>query len=182
MAKFRYVHCNFWRDTDVFDFTPEEKFFYIYLITNEHTTQCGIYEVSIRQIEIETGYNKETIEKLIERFQKTYKKIKFNPKTRELAIKNWPRYNITSSPAVIVCAETELEKVKDKSLVTYIYGPNKENRVANTVKKSRIGYSDGKETLLVPYDKEKEKEKEKEKQKKEKKSLNEEGTYDGILL
>ena len=32
MAKFRYVHCNFWRDADVFDFTPEEKYFY--LITN----------------------------------------------------------------------------------------------------------------------------------------------------
>jgi hypothetical protein len=23
MAKFRYVHCNFWRNADIFDFAPE---------------------------------------------------------------------------------------------------------------------------------------------------------------
>jgi len=44
-------------------------------MTNPATRQCGIYETTIRIMAFETGYNVETIEKLIQRFE-DYGKIK----------------------------------------------------------------------------------------------------------
>lgn len=46
-AKFRMVHTSFWNDPTVSEeMTPEDKYFFLYLLTNEHTTQIGIYGIS----------------------------------------------------------------------------------------------------------------------------------------
>ena len=74
MAAYRHIHIDYWQDSFVLDLTPEEKYFYIYLMTNSKTTQCGVYSLHNRIIETETGYNRETVEKLIQRFIE-YKKI-----------------------------------------------------------------------------------------------------------
>ncbi len=58
MAKYRQLYTEFWSDSFVLELTPEEKYFYLYLISNCKTTQCGIYEISKRIIETETGYNR----------------------------------------------------------------------------------------------------------------------------
>ena len=34
MAVYRHIHINYWQDGFVLDLTPEEKYFYIYLMTN----------------------------------------------------------------------------------------------------------------------------------------------------
>ena len=65
MAIYRNVMMNFWTDAKVADdFTPEDRYFYLYLFTNPHTNLCGCYEVSLKCMSYEMGYNKETIEKL----------------------------------------------------------------------------------------------------------------------
>jgi hypothetical protein len=123
MAKFRQIHGSFWEDPDILDiFTPEDRYFYLYLLTNPHTQQCGIYEISIKHMEIETGYNKDTIEKLIMKFENTYKKIKYSPETKEIVIINWLRYNFIDSPKVKNCIIKELDRVKDRDLIGYLYG------------------------------------------------------------
>lgn len=81
MAKYRQVHTTFWDDAFVLDLTPEEKYFYLYLMTNNKTTQCGIYELPKRVIEMHTGYNRETVDKLLQRFV-DYEKIIYNDKTK----------------------------------------------------------------------------------------------------
>ena len=53
MAIFRKVHVTFWRDEFVEGLTPEQKFFYLYLLTNDRTTQCGIYEITIKQMQVD---------------------------------------------------------------------------------------------------------------------------------
>ena len=74
MAVYRHIHIDYWQDGFVLDLTPEEKYFYIYLMTNSKTSQCGIYELPKRIIETETGYNRETVDKLLNRFVE-YKKL-----------------------------------------------------------------------------------------------------------
>ncbi|WP_276329824.1 hypothetical protein [Clostridium sporogenes] len=37
-------------------------------MSNTKTSQCGVYELPLRVIEMETGYNRETVIKLIKRF------------------------------------------------------------------------------------------------------------------
>jgi len=68
MAIFRKIHTSFWGDSFIQDLTPEQKYFFLYLLTNDKTKQCGIYEITVRQMCYDTGYNEETIKKLLEFF------------------------------------------------------------------------------------------------------------------
>lgn len=123
MAQYRQIQCEFWyKDPEVCEqFTPEDKYFYIYLFTNPHTRQCGIYEISTKHMVIETGYGEEKIEELIDRFENKFKKIRYNRQTKEIAIKNWMKHNAIKSPKVYACIDKELRQVKDKSLIDYVF-------------------------------------------------------------
>src|SRR5664279_1264544 len=120
MAVYRQIQTSFWQDDFVLNLTPEEKYFYLYLLTNSKTKQCGIYQLPMQVIIMETGYNQETAEKLLKRFW-DYGKIIYNTRTREIAILNWPKYNPMESPKTRACVERELKEVKDKSLIGTIY-------------------------------------------------------------
>jgi hypothetical protein len=120
MAIFRKVHVTFWRDEFVEGLTPEQKFFYLYLLTNDRTTQCGIYEITIKQMCYDTGYNDDTIKKLIEYFIGTGK-VRYSSETKEIALKNWVKYNDSNSPKVKACIDNEIKKVKNRVLIQYIY-------------------------------------------------------------
>ncbi len=123
MAIFRNVHVTFWTDTKVVDdFTPEDKYFYVYLLTNPHTNLCGCYEVSMKQMSDELGYNKETIEKMIDRFHKIHSVIDYNPKTKEMLIYNWSKYNWTKSPKLQAALSKEIPKVKCPEFRDYLDG------------------------------------------------------------
>ncbi|WP_251551425.1 hypothetical protein [Neobacillus muris] len=74
--------------------TPEDKYFYLYLLTNPHTTQIGIYKITKKQIAFDMGYSIETVHSLMDRFITHHKLIRYNPETGELAIKNWRKYNL----------------------------------------------------------------------------------------
>ena len=120
MATFRKVHVSFWTDPFTQELTPEQKYFFLYLLTNEKSSQCGIYEITKRHICYDTGYNIDTVSKLLDFFI-SHDKIKYNYDTSEIALKNWLKYNDNSSPKVQVFARQELMKIKDKSLIQYLY-------------------------------------------------------------
>ncbi len=120
MAIYRQIHISFWQDEFILNLTPEEKFFYLYLMTNSKTTQCGIYELPRKIIEFETGYNSETIEKLLQRFIK-YGKILYSDETKEIILVNWMKHNANSSPKVINRIEKELKNVKNKDFKDLFY-------------------------------------------------------------
>ena len=156
MAVYRHIHIEFWQDGFVLDLTPEEKYFYMYLMTNSKTSQCGIYELPKRIMETETGYNRETVEKLLSRF-KEYGKIIYCEDTKEIFLLNWMKHNKANSPKVKKCIEKELSKIKNRDFVGIFLDVCKE-----------INYSI--DTLSIDYgEKEKEKEKQKEKQKEKEK-------------
>jgi hypothetical protein len=88
MAKFRMVRTDFWKNPIVSEeMTPEDKFFYLYLLTNPHTTQIGIYKITKKQMAFDLGYSIESVHSLMERFINHHKLIRYNPETRELAIR-----------------------------------------------------------------------------------------------
>lgn len=116
MAFYRQLQCSFWRDAFVQNLTPEEKYFYAYLLTNEFTKQTGIYQITKRYIGIDTGYNDETVTKLLERFA-SYKKILYNEETKELMILNWLKHNWSNSPLVLKCVEKELKEVRTPEFI-----------------------------------------------------------------
>lgn len=121
MAIYRNVHLSFWTDNKVADdFTPEDKYFYLYLFTNPQTNLCGCYEVSLKQIANETGYNKDTIERLIERFQEVHKVIVYSKETKEILLLNWHKYNWTKSEKFLTGLDKSIKEVKDEEFRRYL--------------------------------------------------------------
>lgn len=122
MARYRRVRVDFWNNPIVLeDMTPEDKYFYLYLLTNPHTTQSGIYQITKKQMAFDLGYSVESLQSLIDRFTEHYKLIRYNPETRELAIKNWGEYNLhKAGKRVMECIISELNEVQDHSLIRYV--------------------------------------------------------------
>ena len=58
MSIYRNVHINFWQDAFILNLTAEEKYFYIYLLTNLKTKQYKIYELPSRIIKDKGKCNK----------------------------------------------------------------------------------------------------------------------------
>lgn len=119
MAIFRKIHVQFWSDVFIQSLTPEQKFFFLYLLTNERTKQCGIYEITTRQISYDTGYNVDTVNNLIEFFSRS-KKVVYSRETNEIAIKNWEKYNGSRSPDVQNLVNKELKSVKNLKLIEWV--------------------------------------------------------------
>jgi DnaD/phage-associated family protein len=122
MAKFRMVRTEFWKNPMVMEeMTPEDKYFYIYLLTNPQTTQIGIYKITKKQMAFDLGYSIESVQSLMDRFIMYHKLIRYNPETRELAIKNWGKENLSKGgKPVMDCIYSELKEVEDISLIQYV--------------------------------------------------------------
>lgn len=83
----RYVETTFWTNDYVHSiFTPEEKLFLLYLLTNPQATNPKRYKIYKSTIAAELGYSPENVEKLMNRFEKVYAVILYNPETHELSI------------------------------------------------------------------------------------------------
>lgn len=121
MALYRTICLTFWTDTKVVDdFSPEDKYFYLYCLTNPHTNLCGCYEISKKQMASELGYALDTIDTLLDRFEHKHKIIRTSKETNELLVLNWHRYNWTNSPKFRKPLYEEIQKIKDKTFKEYL--------------------------------------------------------------
>lgn len=120
MAIYRQVYMTFWTDPKVVnDFTPEDRYFYLYLITNNHTNLCGCYEVSIKQMAWETGYNEDTVSRLLTRLMQL-NVIRYCEKTKEVLLLNWHKYNWNKSPKLVKAIRGDSEGIKDGGFKEYV--------------------------------------------------------------
>lgn len=132
MAIYRNVQLSFWTDNKVEDdFTPEDKYFYIYLLTNPQTNICGCYEVSWSQLTRQTGYNKDTVNRLLNRFQDVHNIIRFNEHTKEILILNWYKYNWSKSEKTLLGVENVAKHIKCKEFKNYIFSVTNQIRNGN---------------------------------------------------
>lgn len=68
MAKNRMINTRFWSDGFIIDLNPLDRYLFLYLLTNEHTNICGIYELPLKRIADETGIEKDMVSKMLTRF------------------------------------------------------------------------------------------------------------------
>jgi hypothetical protein len=68
MAKKRQINTKFWDDQYISELDPIEKLLFLYLLTNPLTEMCGIYEIQVRRIALDTGIDKDMIPKIFTRF------------------------------------------------------------------------------------------------------------------
>ena len=118
----RIVDTDFWTDDKVVEsFSPEDKLFMLYLMTNPHTTQLGIYSLNKKIMAFELGYSIDVISVLIDRFETKYNIIRFSKETNEIALKNSLKHSIVKGGKPVEdLLIKEIKKVKNKSLLKFV--------------------------------------------------------------
>ena len=128
----RVVNTEFWQDDKVEGMTPEEKYFWLYLLTNPYTKQLGIYKITKKQMSFQLGYDIETVTKLIERFEGQYGLIKYID--NEIAIKNFLKHSILKGGKPVEdCLNADIENVKHRSLIRWVFDGLDPSKVSSTV-------------------------------------------------
>ena len=160
----RIVDTSFWTDGKVDEFSPEDKFFMLYLLTNPFSTQLGIYEISIKQVAFQMGYSIDAVRVLIDRFENKYKIILFSQETNEIAIKNFLKHSIIKGGAPVRdCLIKEIKNVKDKGLLARVFSHIKDSELLNeTVKGIIAEYEEKNGSLSYSNEKQNENENENE--------------------
>ena len=119
MEAYTKVERSFWQDDFILDLTPEEKYFYLYLMTNNKVNTLGVYVFPLRMAAVETGYNAETIGKLLQRFC-DLGKIAYDPETKEVFLKNWGKRNWTKKTAVLRAMEKDRSQIKSVEILKIV--------------------------------------------------------------
>ncbi|RDY22852.1 hypothetical protein CHF27_011060 [Romboutsia maritimum] len=170
MALYRQIFIDFWKDPKVTEeMSAEDRYALLYLLTNPYTTQIGIYQITKRQIAFDLGYSTESVGAIIDRFEQMHKIIRYNTETREIAIKNWGKYNLKKGGKPIIdCINTELPRIKDKKLIEYVAQSIPNETIRNTF----LRYVNDTSTISgQEKEEEQEKEKEEEQPQQENKNL-----------
>ncbi len=119
MAIFRKIETTFWsEDAFILDLDKEQKYFYLYLLTNPNVNQSGCYEISKRTMSFQTGFTVQEIDDLLSFFCDA-NKIKYDAETSEILINNWFKYNASESPKLIKNIVESIEKVKNEDFRKY---------------------------------------------------------------
>lgn len=121
MAKERYVNTKFWNDTYIVNLDPIEKLLYLYFLTNTLANISGVYEIPIRQVAFDTGIDKDTVLKILERFEKSKKMFYLNG---WICIKNFLKHQKMSSPKIkrgVILALKEVPRDTLESFIAYGY-------------------------------------------------------------
>lgn len=118
----RVVDTSFWTDSKIDRFTSEEKYFYLFLLTNPASTQLGVYEINLKLAAYQLGYNVERIKEFLEKFENEYEVIYYSPETSEVAIKNYLKHSIVKGGKPVKdCMVKDIKKVKNKNLLTKVF-------------------------------------------------------------
>lgn len=115
MAIYRPVHISFWQDDFVIELTKEQRYFYLYLMTNSKTKQSGVYEIPKNLVCFETGCSMEEVDQLLDFFAKK-NKIIYDESTKEILIVNWIKYNPCNSRNISNCVISEIKNLKSSKL------------------------------------------------------------------
>lgn len=187
MAIYRSIQTAFWQDAKVLEeMTPEDRYFYLYLLTNPAVKQVGIYQLTRKQMAFELGYSMESVNALLERFIHHHDIIRYDYDTREICIVNWGKYNFPRAGTPIEnCIRKELREVKQTDFIKIIYDKVENKKIKAVFDEyfnecpSRIPSRD---TSRVSSRGEKEKQKEKQKEKEQQHSVTENNADEVRLL
>lgn len=115
------VDGAFWTDADVMDnFTPEDKYFYLYLLTTPRSNISGCYELSINQAAIDLGYSKDAVALILKRFITQHKVVDYDYDTKEILITKWHKYHWTHSDKYVVALWRKVNEIKCEHFKEYL--------------------------------------------------------------
>ena len=111
MSTQRMVKDSFWTDAYVEELDPTEKLVFLYLLTNPLNNIAGIYEIRPKRIAYETGFDKDMVEKLLQRLESDKKILR---KDDWLLIVNHAKHQSYKNPNVSKGIQRILDELPDK--------------------------------------------------------------------
>lgn len=119
----RVINTDFWKDDVVAEqYSAEDRYFMLYLLSNPNTKQCGIYHLPVRTIAFEMGYKESAAQAILDRFCTHFHNVVYNPETKEIAILNFLKHSIVKGGKPVEdCIRQELTQIKDASLINVVY-------------------------------------------------------------
>ena len=106
------IDTRFWIDDYVSNLDPSEKLLFLYFLTNPYTDICGVYEIPLKHVALETGLDKEMVIKIVDRFSRDNKIFYENG---WVAIKNFAKHQ-QNNPKVAKGIEIGLSKAPKELL------------------------------------------------------------------
>ena len=104
------IERSFWETDEARELTPEEKYFWMYLQTNANVNTLGCYAFRMRKAVDETGYNKDTLEKLLDiMIQRGM--ILYDATTREIFLLHWGKTNWNRQTATLRAIKADLKEI-----------------------------------------------------------------------
>lgn len=102
------INTKFWSDSWVREkINPLDRYLFLYFLTNEHTSICGIYELSMSTICFETGIDRDELQRvMLPRLQPKLYYI-----DGWVIIPNFIKHQNQNSPKILKGIESELEEV-----------------------------------------------------------------------
>ena len=180
MEVFTRIERGYWQDDFILELTPEQKFFYLYLMSNSKVNTLGAYVFPMTMSTLELGYNRDTVKKLLDHFVEAGK-IMYDETTNEVFLLNWPKRNWNKKTATLRALKKDFGALKSPVLretVALLFndfysekaqeqsgtiGNNEEQKGTNGNNEDILdGRKENREKRIENREKEKEKEKEKE--------------------
>lgn len=115
MEVFTRIERGYWQDDFILELTPEQKFFYLYLMSNSKVNTLGAYVFPLTMSTVELGYNKETVLKLLDHFAQVGKII-WDETTKEVFLLNWPKRNWNKKTATLRALKKDFGALKSPVL------------------------------------------------------------------
>lgn len=115
MEVFTRIERSYWQDEFILELTPEQKFFYLYLMSNSRVNTLGAYVFPLTMSTMELGYNRETVLKLLEHFAQVGKII-WDETTKEVFLLNWPKRNWNKRTATLRALKKDFGALKSPVL------------------------------------------------------------------
>jgi hypothetical protein len=105
----RRFDTGYWNDPDIIDLPVKAKMLYLYLWTNVHCNQSGLYQIALKTISFETGLGIEEIPDLLKQLEK---KVVWEPEQSIVWVKNFLRRQ-SKSPKFLVAAMDSIRALKN---------------------------------------------------------------------
>lgn len=144
----RMIDTELWNNEDIIEnFTAEDKFFWLYLLTSPHNNICGVFKNSPALIARDMGLHKDTIINLLYRFENIHKLIYTDKDTNEILILNWYKFNWTKSPKILSLLEKEQKNIKSDKIKSLL-----NERINLLFKEKELEETaENEDTLSIPY-------------------------------
>ena len=98
MAKYRAIYQTMWKDPDFQAYDPDAKLIFIYLCTNETTSESGVYPITEKTIADETGVRKDMV---VKQLTNGLKNVVYDTDNRFVYVRKFRLYNSGGRPELI---------------------------------------------------------------------------------